>query len=87
MTKIKFGTTSSSYLSDKFGEPQKETQGTNDGGFYSDKCGKRGAPVQVWGYTNLHTGLVSNKMESSTFVISADNKVCNSIRQKARGGF
>lgn len=83
LAQIEFGSTRASWLLQRFGKPNGETEATNEGGFYSRHCGHRAAPLQVWTYQRVEGGLTGKSLEVTSFMIDEQGRVCRTMRQKA----
>jgi hypothetical protein len=79
MSKFKKGSLGLSELKERYGEPLTSMDGTNEGSFYSSKCGKKGSPVNILQYAysrvDHHVGSLSTGAQVTYFVVK-NNKIC-----------
>lgn len=79
LAKFKNGSLGLGELKKRYGEPLMVMDGTNDGSFYSPKCGKKSSPVSIlqYSYSKIDHKLVSLSTEAQViYFITKNNKIC-----------
>jgi hypothetical protein len=79
LAKFKNGSLGLGELKKRYGEPLMVMDGTNDGSFYSPKCGKKGSPVSImqYSYSKVDHKLVSLTTQAQViYFITKNNKIC-----------
>ncbi len=61
LKKFRNGSLGLSDLTKRYGQPMMSMNGTNDGGFYSPKCGKRSEPITIlqYSYSKVNHKMIS----------------------------